>query len=235
MRVGQLGVGGVAQEQHPAAGDDGRVGLGQAERLEQGVHLGVGLEVDPGEQHAVPRQEVADAEGVLRVARADHPQPREVRRRPQQLPPGDERLEDDVAERRALVDDPPQVVRGDLVGLAVAARHGADDRRRPGQVRDVPGELARPGPWTANVRGSSPLRSTISIRAGLDDEELEVAVAGLNQFLPVLVPLRCGQGAAGQASHLLLVQPGKRARGQVVFGHVILAVHRSGCLSSMRS
>ena len=94
----------------PPAGDHGRVGLGDAELPEQAVHLRVGLEVEPGEQHAVLRQEVADAEGVLRVARADHAQPGEVRRLPQELPPGDERLEDDVAERRALVQDLPQVV-----------------------------------------------------------------------------------------------------------------------------
>ena len=60
------------------AHDDRRVGLGDAEVLEELVDVGIGLEVDPGEEHQVLGQEVADAERVGRVARADHAQAREA-------------------------------------------------------------------------------------------------------------------------------------------------------------
>ena len=113
-----------------------------AELLEQLVDLRVGLEVEPGEQHAVLGQEVADAEGVARVARADHAQARERARLAQQLPAGDEGLQDDVAEIRALVEHLPSERAGDGVDLAVAGRTARDDRRGAGQVRDVAGELA---------------------------------------------------------------------------------------------
>ena len=73
-RLGQLAVRGIAQEQLAAPGDDRRVRLGDAELLEQLVHLRIGLQIEPGEQHAILGQEVADAEGVLGVARADHAQ-----------------------------------------------------------------------------------------------------------------------------------------------------------------
>ena len=60
----------------------------------------------------------------------------------QELTAGDERLQDDVAEIRALVEDLLEERAGDGVDLAVAARHGGEDRRGAGQVRHVAGELA---------------------------------------------------------------------------------------------
>ena len=56
--------------------------------------------------------------------------------------------------------------------------------------------------------------------AGLDDEELEVAVAGLEELLPVPVPLERRQGAAPQRGHLGLVELGEGDGVQVVLGHV---------------
>ena len=141
-RVGQLPVRRVAQHQPVSAGDHRRVRLGHAELLEQPVHLRVGLHVHPGEQHAVLGQEVADPKGVRGVARADHPQAGEVGRLAQELPPGDERLKNDVAQVRALVQDAPQRLARNLNHLAVAPGDGADDRRGAGQVGDVAGELA---------------------------------------------------------------------------------------------
>ena len=70
--------------------------------LSSSLHLRVGLQVQPGERHPVLGQEVADPEGVLRVARADHAQAREVPRLAQELPPGDERLQDEVAQVRVI-------------------------------------------------------------------------------------------------------------------------------------
>ena len=79
-----------------------------AELFEQLVHLRIGLQIEPGEQHAVLGQEVADAEGVLGVARADHAQAGEVPRLAQKLAAGDERLQDDVAQVRVMVEELPQ-------------------------------------------------------------------------------------------------------------------------------
>ena len=61
------------------------------------VHLRVGLQVEPGEQARGSGQEVADPEGVVRVARADHAQPVKSPTRAAAAP-GDERLKDDVAQ-----------------------------------------------------------------------------------------------------------------------------------------
>ena len=140
----QLAVRGIAQEQLVAPGDHGRVGLGQPELLEQLVHLRVGLQVQPGERHAVLGQEIADPEGVLRVARADHAQAGEVPRLAQELPAGDEGLQDDVAQLRVVVQDLPQGVGRHLVDFAIAPGDGADERRAAGQLRHLAGEL--PGP-----------------------------------------------------------------------------------------
>jgi hypothetical protein len=51
------------------------VSLGaHAELLEEPRHARIGLEVEPREEDAVPGEEIADAERVARVARADHAQ-----------------------------------------------------------------------------------------------------------------------------------------------------------------
>ena len=122
-------------------------------------------------RHAVLGQEIADAERVPRVARADHAQSREVRRLAQQLPPGDERLQDDVAERRALVEDSAQVVGRDLVGLAIALGDGGDDRRAP--VRCEMSPVNSPFLWTTMVRGSYPVGSTMAISPDLTMKNLK--------------------------------------------------------------
>ncbi len=90
-RLGQLPIRGIAQDEL-APGHHRRLGLAHPEPLQQLVHLRVGLQVEPGERHPVPREEVEDAQGVARVARADHPRSGEVLRLPQQLPSSDEGL-----------------------------------------------------------------------------------------------------------------------------------------------
>ena len=124
------------------ADDDRRFGFRDAEVLEELIDVGIGLEVGPGEEHQVLGQEVPDAERVGRIAGADDAEARERARLAHQLTAGHERAQDDVAEIRALVDDLLEERAGDGVDLAVAERHGGEDRRRAGQVRDVAGELA---------------------------------------------------------------------------------------------
>ena len=45
---------GIAQQQHVPARNDRCVGLGDAELLEQLIHLRIGLQVQPGEPDPVP-------------------------------------------------------------------------------------------------------------------------------------------------------------------------------------
>ena len=120
-----IAVGRIAQHVLRAH-DDRRVGFGDAEMLEQLVDVRVRLEIDPGKEHEVLGQEVADAKRVRRVARADHAQARERARLAHQLTAGHECAQDDVAQIRALVDDLLEELARDRVDLAVAEGHGGD-------------------------------------------------------------------------------------------------------------
>ena len=215
--VGQLPVRGVAQQQPLTAGDHRRIGLGHPELFEQQIDLRVGLHVHPGEEHAVLGQEVADPEGIGGVARADHPQADEVGRLMQKLPPGDERLENDVADVRALVQDLSQSLPRNLVHLAIATGDGANHPRIAGQVRDVAGELALPMDRDC-LRFVAGVIDDLDL-ARLDDEEVEVAVADRKERLPVPIQLKRGAGATGQFGDLGLVERRKGDRLKVVFGH----------------
>ena len=178
--VRQLAVRGVAQEQLVTPGDDGRVGLGHSELLEQLLHLRVGLQVQPGEQHPVLGQEVADPEGVLRVARPDHAQAREVPRLAEELPAGDERLKDDVAQ----VGVP---FRSSRRASAEISKTSQSPRATPLTIAGPPvrcdtSPVNSPGPRTVDdLRRLAGIVQDLD-RAGLDDEELEVAVADLEEL-----------------------------------------------------
>jgi hypothetical protein len=83
------------------------------------------LQIDPLVGHPVSRQELAQAARVGREARADQLDPRFGI--DQDRSPGDERPEDQIAQRLVLVDDFAQLVQGNLDQL-------------PG-VTDDPGEI----------------------------------------------------------------------------------------------
>ena len=142
-RVRQLPVRGIAQQQQRPERNHRRIGFRHSELLEQLVHIRVGLQIDPRKQNPILRQEIAHPERVRRVSRADHAQPRVVGRLAQQLPPRDERLQDDIAGRRALVQDAPQRIPGNLVYLGIAPGNCVDDGRQARHVRDIARELAR--------------------------------------------------------------------------------------------
>ena len=124
------------------ANDDRRFGFGDAEVLEELIDVRIGLEVSPGEENQVLGQKIPDAERVGRIAGTDDAQSGEGARLAHELTTGHEGPQDDVAEIRALVDDLLDERARDGVDLAIAQCHGGEDRRRPGQVRDVAGELA---------------------------------------------------------------------------------------------
>ena len=146
----------------------------------------------------------------------------------QELPPGDERLQDDVAQVGVVVQELPQGVGRDLVDLAIAPGDGADDRRAAGQLRDVAGEL--PGAVDRDgLRRLAGLVHDLDL-AGLDDEEVEVAVAGLEELFPVLEAPELRQRTAPQRGHLGLVELGKGDGVQIVLGHVSISSGRSAVL-----
>jgi hypothetical protein len=152
-------------------------------------------------------QEIPDTERVQRVPGADHAQAGEASRFAQELPPGDERLQDDVAQVRALVQHLAQSVGGDLVDLAIASRNGADQRLLAGQVVHVAGEL----PLT--VEGDPPRSVPRLVQdldaSGLHDEELEILVADLDQDVPVGIALERRGGALARAAICVSSRTGK--------------------------
>ena len=124
------------------AGDHRRVGLGHAELLEQPSTCGSVSRSSQVNSTRFLARKSRTRNVSAEYARADHAQAREIARLTQELPPGDERLKDDVAQVRALVQDAPQRLGRNLKDLAVAPGDGADDRRGAGQLGDVAGELA---------------------------------------------------------------------------------------------
>ena len=214
----ELPVRGVTQEQLVAPGDHGRVGFAHPETLEELSHLRFSLGVQPGERNPVLGQKVAHAKRVLRIPRADDAQAHELCRLPQDLPPGDERLEDDVAQARMIIQEMSQSVRGYLVDYGIATSDGLDDRWAAGQLRHVACELTGPEDH------DSPWRLTGFVhdldRARLDDEETEVPVADIEELFPIRVALERRQRASIQCGHLGQIEHGECETSQVVFAHV---------------
>ena len=75
-------------------------------------------------------------------ARADHAQPGEFTRFAQQLPAGDECLQNDVAEFGMMIEQLPQGIRRKLISLDGAASDGAHDGWVARQLGHVAGESA---------------------------------------------------------------------------------------------
>lgn len=83
-------------------------------------------------------------------------------------------------------------------------------------MRDVAGEL--PGPEDCDERVAGGI-SDLDL-ARLDDEELEVTIADLEERLAGPVLLERRPGAPAQLRHLRLVERGEGGSLQVVLGHV---------------
>ncbi len=95
---------------------------------------------------------------------------------------GDEGPEDDVAQVRVDVQDLTQGIVRDLEDVALAPGDAAEDRRAPGQLGHLAGEL--PGP-----EGRDDLRLIAGVvddldLAGLDDVEVAVALRRLRRASP---------------------------------------------------
>ena len=93
---------------------------------------------------------------------------------------------------------------GDLVDFAIVPGDGADDGRSTGQVRNVSGELSRPMHRDC-FRRLPGFIEDLDL-AGLDDEELEVAVADLEEFFAVPVALELRFRTARQGGDLVRVE-----------------------------
>ena len=189
------------------AGDHRRVGLGHAELLEQPVHLRVGLQIHPGEQHAVLGQEVADAEGVRGVARADHAQAGEIGRLAQQLPAGDERLEDDVAQAghwfRTCRRPRPR-------SRTLRNRRGRSPLTTAGvPVRCEMSPVNSPCRWTGDrLRRVAGVVDDLDL-ARLDDEELEQTITDVDEGFTIAISFRGYRCAVRQVGNLVLIEDRK--------------------------
>jgi hypothetical protein len=91
-------IGRVAHEQLAPEGDHRRLGFRHPELLEQLLHLRVMIDVQPRQRHAVFGQKLPNSEGFTRALRADHAQTADFSRLPQELPPCEKSLQDDIGD-----------------------------------------------------------------------------------------------------------------------------------------
>ncbi len=124
---------GAGPAQDLAGGDDdGQLRRLDVKLLEQGLHLGVGVGVEPEVGQPGPRQELADLQGLWRVARADHP-----RRRPgagdEDIAPRHEGREDLVTQVGLSGDDFAEGVRRHREHLSGLRDACADEHAQTGE------------------------------------------------------------------------------------------------------
>ena len=103
--------------------DDGQVLDRQAELVDEPVHVGVGVDVEPLVGKSVAGEEFAHRQGLGRVPRPDDPHGARGAFE-QQVPAEHERREDRVAHTGNGGDDPAERLRGDLDDLP-GLRHAA--------------------------------------------------------------------------------------------------------------
>ena len=94
------------------------------------------IHIDPGERHLVPGKEVTDAEGIARGPGPEHSKSLKVRRH-QQLASRNKRAQQQLAERRPLAHDAPDVTARDVEDLGLATCNRTDKRRPAGHQTDV--------------------------------------------------------------------------------------------------
>jgi hypothetical protein len=116
-------------------------------------------------------------------------------------------LEDDIAQRGALIERHPQRVARDLRRLTLALGDGTDDRGAPGEMGDVTGELALPVDRD-RLRAFAGMVEDLD-RPGLDDEKLEVPIADRDENLPVRKRPRHGARARLELADLRVRQGGE--------------------------
>lgn len=154
----------------------------------------------------------------MRVPRADYPQPGEAGRFAQKLLSCNERLENDVAQVRAPVQDLAKTVVRHRIDFAIAPGDGGDNRGTARELRRLAREIAGPVHDDESGCFSSFIADLDLTR--LDDEELGVAVAASKERLPGLIPRQRRPRATSQSCDLSFIKLGKCDRLQVVFGHV---------------
>ena len=111
------------------------------EPLEKGLHANFFLEIEKRAGHMVAGQEISNTQRVGAVAGANDAESHKIRRRFQELPAGDKRLENHIAEPRVVLKQTLQILIADRVSVTPAPANTAHNGRVAGDVRDVPGEL----------------------------------------------------------------------------------------------
>src|ERR1700704_3041063 len=125
------------------ASDDGRVRFTYAKLLKNLMHYRVAFQIQPGKRHQVLRQKIANAKSIARVTRTDHAQTGELARLAHQLPACDERLQDEIAQLRILIQNLTERCLRYSIHFAIRLRDRANQFRATGQMPDVAGEAAR--------------------------------------------------------------------------------------------
>ncbi len=136
----------VAQHEFAPANEDGHVVWGNLEPVEQGLDVGVAIQVEVGIGMDVARQEFLHAQRAGAVYRADHDHVAEPVRH-QLDATQDERADQDLADLRIGLHDREQVVAVDLDDLAGLGDQRANERAASGEqvhfARELPGPVAR--------------------------------------------------------------------------------------------
>src|ERR1700730_221074 len=196
---------------------DWGVGFAHSELLECFRNRRIAFQIEPGKQHAVLRQKIADTKSILRVTGTDSAQSDEPVQRTQQLPAGDERLQNDVAQLRILIQTLMQGLARQLVDFAIRLRDAAHHCRVPGQMSHVAGEVA------GMMRGNG-----LWLVAGYIDnlnlarpnhEKLEVAIAGAKKRLARAKLFWRRPRVTSELRHLLFAQRRKRNRIEISLRH----------------
>ena len=138
--TGELG--GAGPQQHTTRADDDRGLRGlDADGAQELLHGRVGLDIHPLVRHAVAHEELAQAAGPLREARADDPHP--GARGDQLGAARKKRAEHDARELLVLVDERADRGRRDPQDLAAVAHDGGQGDARAGQEAELAEEATR--------------------------------------------------------------------------------------------
>src|SRR5205085_12631768 len=110
-----------------------------SELLEELTYRRIAFQIEPGKQHAILGEKIADPKSIARVTRSDHAQPGEIGRLSHHLPARDECLQDEIAQLRILIQNLTQRRVRDFVDFAFGPGDAADHLRVAGQMPDVAG------------------------------------------------------------------------------------------------
>ena len=180
---GDLLIGRVPEHHLAPADQQGHVGDGDLEVVQEVLHAGVPVEVDGRVRMSVARQELLDAERARAMAR---PHEHDVSQplRDQLHPAEDEGPHDDLAQLAVGLHERQELLAIQLDHLARLAGARPEKRAAPGEHVDLAAELTRSVQGDERFGGSG--RPDDLDLTGGHDEERHDLVARLDEHLPAL-------------------------------------------------